>query len=331
MKNISALFFALSLLFAGCSTIYTIKDFPSKENFYEDFNNSVKDEKIKVILLNDSSFTVWQGVVLENDTLVVIGVSNETEHLSLALSDLKKENYRNNDDYNSANVVLRNDEEPNYKNIKITRDTISFDITQYVPICFALSDLVKLNFINKNDYKSVYAQRKNGEEYYGENALRRGDSIYLDLIRNINISVGLSDLKIIKYADTNKSTYFLSIFDEESNYDNLHTKGDTIYFDRTNTMKTRDIITLINKVKTISYKTRLGTGILGMLAGGAIGAGLVYLILSGQTPHTSDGLNGLSTIGDDVMGAIGGVITGAFTGGLMGVFIGYEYIYKFSP
>jgi hypothetical protein len=330
MKNKSCLFFALGLLFTGCSTIYTIKDYPSKEKFHEDINNSIKDEKIKVVLLNDSSFTVKKGSVLENDTLFVYGELNKTEHLSLALSNLKKTNFRTDDDFNSVFVLLNDPEKLNYKNIKINCDSIYFDIFQYLPISFALSDLVKLNYVNKNDYKSVYAQCKNGEEYYGENAFIKGDSTYFDLIKNIHISAALSDIIKFNYADTNKSSDILGIIDEECNCDNLITMADTIYFDITKTIKTRDNIISINKVKTISYKTRLETAMLGVLAGGFIGAGVIYLILSSQTPHTYDNLAGLSSIGDGVIGAIGGVITGAFTGGFTGAIIGYDYIYQFN-
>jgi hypothetical protein len=330
MKKGSALFIALSLLFAGCSTIYTIKDFPSKEKFYEDFNNSAKDKKIKVILLNDSSFTVAQGGVLENDTLFVFGELNETEHLSLELSDLKKENFRTNDDYNSTFVLLKNSEKLNYKNIKTNCDTLSFDIIQYLPISFALSDLVKLNYLNENDSKSVYAQRRNGEEYYGENAFIKGDSTYFDRIKNVHISIALSDLKIINFADTNKSAHYLRIIDDGCNCDNLITMSDTIYFDRAKSIKTMDNIVPINKVKTISYKTRLGTAILGTLVGGVIGFGLVIL-LNQHTADTSVGLEGLDNIGEGVIRIIGGIITGAFTGGMMGGIIGREDIYQFNP
>jgi PBP1b-binding outer membrane lipoprotein LpoB len=54
MKNIYGLFFLLALLLMGCSSTYTIKDFPSKERFYEDFNNSVKNKDVSITLMSDS-------------------------------------------------------------------------------------------------------------------------------------------------------------------------------------------------------------------------------------------------------------------------------------
>src|ERR1035437_523103 len=110
----------------GCSSTYTIKDFPSKEKFYQSFNKSEKDKNIKVVLRNDSSFTVMHGAVLENDTLFAFGEYNEKKYMSLTLSDLEKINYTSND-YKSANVLRKNGAELYCENIIINHDSIYFD------------------------------------------------------------------------------------------------------------------------------------------------------------------------------------------------------------
>ena len=69
MQNIYSLLFVLVLLLMGCSFTYTIKNFHSKEKFYEDFNNSAKNKDLNITLINDSSFSVIGGRVLKQDTL----------------------------------------------------------------------------------------------------------------------------------------------------------------------------------------------------------------------------------------------------------------------
>lgn len=126
MKNIYYLFLLLALLLTGCSSTYTIKDFTSQDKFYQSFNKSAKDKDIKVVLSNDSSFTVMHGAALKNDTLFAFGEYNEKKYMSFALSDLEKINYTSND-YKSANVLRKNGEELYCENIIINHDSIYFD------------------------------------------------------------------------------------------------------------------------------------------------------------------------------------------------------------
>ena len=88
MKNIYGLFFLLALLLMGCSSTYTIKDFPSKERFYEDFNKFAQNKDVEITLINDSSFTINDGTVLENDTLISYGKLEGKDKRSFALSDI---------------------------------------------------------------------------------------------------------------------------------------------------------------------------------------------------------------------------------------------------
>jgi hypothetical protein len=71
MKYIYSLLIVLSLLLTGCST-YTIKDFPSKEKFYQSFNSSVGYKDIDITLTDNSQRTIYGGGTLKQDTLFTL-------------------------------------------------------------------------------------------------------------------------------------------------------------------------------------------------------------------------------------------------------------------
>lgn len=124
MKNIYSLFFLLALLLMGCSSTYTIKDFPSKERFYEDFNNSAKNKDVNVNLINDSSFAINDGIILENDTLFSL---EGKDNRSFALSDITEIRYKNND-YSSASILFKNGDILRGKDIRTDSDSIYFTV-----------------------------------------------------------------------------------------------------------------------------------------------------------------------------------------------------------
>jgi hypothetical protein len=72
MKIFDLLILLLSLLIIGCSTTYRISDYPFRENFYSDFNNSAKDKELKITLNNDSTVTAYFGGKILNDSLFII-------------------------------------------------------------------------------------------------------------------------------------------------------------------------------------------------------------------------------------------------------------------
>jgi hypothetical protein len=69
MKNTYIILFIFSLLLTGCSSTYTIKGYPSKDRYYRDFNRSVGDKDLKIILSNDSLYETTGGGVIKYDTL----------------------------------------------------------------------------------------------------------------------------------------------------------------------------------------------------------------------------------------------------------------------
>jgi hypothetical protein len=69
MKYLYFLFLIFSLLFIGCSSIYTISNYSSKEKYYENINQSIKSRDFEIALTNDSLVTFIDGGVIKNDTL----------------------------------------------------------------------------------------------------------------------------------------------------------------------------------------------------------------------------------------------------------------------
>lgn len=61
-------FFFLSIV-TGCSNSYTLKDYPSKERFYSNFNKSVKNETLEITYATDSIINSDEGAFIKNDTL----------------------------------------------------------------------------------------------------------------------------------------------------------------------------------------------------------------------------------------------------------------------
>jgi len=113
------------ILFSGCSSTYRLNNFHSKEEFYEDFNHSVKSKEVKITLTNDSSFISTDGIVIENDTLSTSSKLEEKKNRRFALLDIAEINYISNE-YKSASVLLKNDEELRVENIRIFPDSIHF-------------------------------------------------------------------------------------------------------------------------------------------------------------------------------------------------------------
>jgi hypothetical protein len=126
MKNIYYLFFVSSLLFVGCST-YTIRDYPSKDKFYEDFNHSAGNKDVNITLINDSSFTINDGVVLENDSLFSFALLEERDVRTYPLSLITEIRYTINDT-GTALILLKNGETLQAKNIRTGNDSIYFTI-----------------------------------------------------------------------------------------------------------------------------------------------------------------------------------------------------------
>jgi hypothetical protein len=120
MKYIYLILIFLCVLFIGCYSNYTVQDFSSKDKFYEDFNKSAKTKDVTVILSNDSSFEVDNGVALKNDTLFT-----SENILTIDLTEIERINYTGND-YKSGSLLLKNGDKLNVSKIRIIPDSITF-------------------------------------------------------------------------------------------------------------------------------------------------------------------------------------------------------------
>jgi len=113
----------LALLLTGCST-YTINKYQSKEKFYQDFNNSVKNRDVNITSVKDSSFEINDGIVLENDSLISYDKSERKEKISFAVSGLKDIIYTGTD-LTSATLIFKNGDKLNGENMISSHDSIS--------------------------------------------------------------------------------------------------------------------------------------------------------------------------------------------------------------
>ena len=125
MKNIYLAGVFIFLLFTGCSSTYKVTDFPSKEKFYEEFNDTFKDREAKVILTNDSDFTADKGVVVKNNLVVCYSTLEDKRPQKFILSNLSAVSFSGNDNQ-SAKIILKTGEEFNAENVLTVRDSINF-------------------------------------------------------------------------------------------------------------------------------------------------------------------------------------------------------------
>ena len=125
------IFILLPIILESSSSIYSVKDFSSKEKLYLDFNNSVKDKSINVKFINDGSLTINNGAVIKNDTLYSIGYRLNKNLRRVVLSEIKKINYTGSDS-KSANLLLKNNDQINAGDINIANNTMECSITKKI-------------------------------------------------------------------------------------------------------------------------------------------------------------------------------------------------------
>ena len=95
------------LALIGCSSIYKVSDFSSKNKFYEDFNSFAKNKSIKIIMTNDSSFITSEGPYILNDSLIFTTITQKEE--TIDKNEIKDIKYSGNDMSNlSGRIILKN-------------------------------------------------------------------------------------------------------------------------------------------------------------------------------------------------------------------------------
>ena len=137
----------ISLVILGCSSTYTIKDFSSKEKFYDDFNNSVKDRDVEITFTNDSSFASNNGVAVEGDSLYSLNLYVVKANAKISLSQLKEINYAGNNN-TDALLTLKDGEKLQTENIQPGNDTLTFIKVSALYAAAALAPLDKLKTVS---------------------------------------------------------------------------------------------------------------------------------------------------------------------------------------
>ena len=152
MKKIDFLIPAIILIFAGCSSIYSIKNFSSKEKFYENYNKTAKDKQVNIILNNDSSLSSIKESRISNDTLILIEQKHVLELKIIPFKEISGINdVFDQNSIHSFDILLKNGSQLNEKSIKYLPDS-SIQITMTRDI--NTNRFIPLNLVKKIYYKN---------------------------------------------------------------------------------------------------------------------------------------------------------------------------------
>ncbi len=94
LKLILAVICAVSLLAAGCSSVYMPNSFTTKDKFYKDFNNFAKSRKLSLTLKSGAALYIDKGAYIK-DSLLIYSAENGKGEISLPLNKIKSANYKN--------------------------------------------------------------------------------------------------------------------------------------------------------------------------------------------------------------------------------------------
>jgi len=150
MKKIYLVGAFILIFFTGCSSTYNVTDFPTKEKFYEEFNDTFKEREAKVTLVNDSSFIAQNGVEINHDTLFSFEKLEEKIHRRFALSDVADIDLPGSTT-TSASVLLKNGDKLTGDEVKVTKDSISFVESKRLLVMNALVPTDKIKTISYKD------------------------------------------------------------------------------------------------------------------------------------------------------------------------------------
>ena len=81
------------LLLIGCSHTYEVSKYYSKDNLYNEFNESAQKNELKIMLTNDSVFITSKGAYILNDSMV-LNPTIEKVGKSLSLININKASYK---------------------------------------------------------------------------------------------------------------------------------------------------------------------------------------------------------------------------------------------
>ena len=134
----------LFLFLIGCSTTYRISNYSSKEEFYKDINNTIKNRSTDIVA-NDSSYTLSEGSKIKDDTLYTIV---KIPYKKIPLRDTREIKYFGETyEEPSAYIWTKSGKELNAENVKIMPDS-SLQFTDIT------SDHIPLDRIKEISYKT---------------------------------------------------------------------------------------------------------------------------------------------------------------------------------
>ncbi len=151
IKNIYLLLFGLTIFLAGCSSTYTLKDFPSEQKFYKEYNNFAENKKVKITLLNNKSFYSRNGTEITKDSLYTFYKVDLKSNYTIPTSDIKKIKYLNTG-YKTADILLINGEELKADNISFLKDAARFEGIRNSTVKKALMPIDKIKSISYENH-----------------------------------------------------------------------------------------------------------------------------------------------------------------------------------
>ncbi len=137
------------LFITGCSSIYTVKNFSSKEKLYEDFNKSARGNTFKITLTDGRTLTAQKGAYIKNDSLFFISLM-KIEKIKINPSEIEKIKYHAyNDSSYYADVLLKNGTELSSDSVQLYSNNV------YKIESKPVNSSVPLDKVKEASYKNI--------------------------------------------------------------------------------------------------------------------------------------------------------------------------------
>lgn len=125
MKFILVTIAFVSTLLGGCITTYRMSDFTPKEKFFQKINTDIAEREGFIVLTNDSTVSVDDGMLIENDSLFSVSPLYKITSVRFAKTEIAEINYDQRTD--DATIVLMNNDVLKGKDIRTLHDSIFFE------------------------------------------------------------------------------------------------------------------------------------------------------------------------------------------------------------
>jgi hypothetical protein len=138
------------MFLTGCSSVYTVKYFSSKQEFYQNFNDFAMDKNVKIYFTNDSVLNSL-GAIIADDTLYSLGYAVQNQYMVFPTSEVKEIKY-NNSNYKNGIIVLKNGRKFQTTGMDYSIDTVKFYTDYNVTgknIVAAIRNVKEVRYYNK--------------------------------------------------------------------------------------------------------------------------------------------------------------------------------------